>query len=90
MRNTDLKLISKVVAKRLKDIIADLISDHQAPYVRKRYMSESRRLICDVLETESILNKKGYPVTMYIEKAFDSVDHFLLPVLQKYCFGSIF
>ena len=45
----------------------------------------------DVLETASILNKKGFIVTVDIEKAFDSVDHsFLLAVLQKYGFGERF
>ena len=60
-------------------------------YVKNRYISESGRLIHDVIETASILNKKGFLVTVDIEKAFDSVDHsFLLAVLQKYGFGERF
>ena len=59
--------------------------------MKNRYISESGRLIYDVLETASILNKKGFLVTVDIEKAFDSVDHsFLLAVLQKYGFGERF
>ena len=52
---------------------------------KKRYISESGRLIYDSLETASNLNKKGFLVTVDIKKAFDFVDHsFLLAVLQKY------
>ena len=59
--------------------------------MKNRYISQSRRLIYDVLETASILNKKGFLVTVDIEKMFDSVDHsFLLAVLQKYGFGERF
>ena len=56
-------------------------------YVKNRYISESGKL----RDTASILNKKGFIVTVDIEKAFDSVDHsFLLAVLQKYGFGERF
>ena len=91
--NTDLKLISRTLATRLNDILPDLylISSNQTAYVKNRYISESGKLIYDVLETASILNKKGFLVTVDIEKAFDSVDHsFLLAVLQKYGFGERF
>ena len=91
MLNTDLKMISKALATRLKDILPHLISSNQTAYVKNRFISEIGRLIYDVLETASILNKKGFLVTVDIEKAFDSVDHsFLLAVLQKYGFGERF
>ena len=73
--NADLKLISKALATRLKDILPDLISFNQTPYVKSRYMSENGRIIYFVLGTASILNKKGLFVTLDIEKAFDSVEH---------------
>ena len=56
-----------------------------------RYINESGRLIYDVLQTASILNKKGFLLTVDINKAFNSVNHsFLLAVLQKYGFGEWF
>ena len=59
--------------------------------MKYRYVSESGRLIYGVVETASILNKKGFLVTVDIKKAFDSVDHsFLLAFLQKYGFGECF
>ena len=86
--NTDVKLISKTLATRLNDILPDVILSNQTPYVKNRYISENGRLIYDVLETASILNKKVFIVIVDIEKAFDSVDHsFLLAASQKYGSG---
>ena len=92
MLNTDLKMISKALAMRLKDILPPhLISSNQTAYVKNRFIRESGKLIYDILETASILNKKGFLVTVDIEKAFDLVDQsFLLAVLQKYAFGEHF
>ena len=72
----------------MKDILLHLISCNQTAYVKIRYINESGRLIYDVLQTASILNKKGFLLTVDIKKAFNSVNHsFLLAVLQKYGFG---
>ena len=91
MLNTDLKLIYITLAMQLKDILPDLTSSNQIVYVKNRCISESGRLIYNVLDTASILNKKGFLVSADIEKAVDSTDHsFLLVVLQKYGLGSIF
>ena len=70
LQNADLKLISKALARRLKDILSDLILSKQA-YMKNRYISASGRLICHVLQTASILNKKGFLVTVDDH----SVDH---------------
>ena len=84
-------MISKALATRLKDILPHLISSNQTASVKSRYISKSGRLIYDVLETASTLNKKRFLVTVDIEKAFDLVDHsFFLAVLQKYGFGERF
>ena len=37
--NTDLKLITKALATRLKDVLSDLTSTNQTAYVEKRYKS---------------------------------------------------
>ena len=84
-------MISKALATRLKDILPHLISPNQTAYLKKKFITESGRLIYDVLEIASILNGKGFLVRVEMEKAFDSVDHsFLLAILQKYAFGECF
>ena len=48
--NIDTKLISKVLAGRLKNVLPSLITSHQTAYVNGRFISEGGRLISDVLE----------------------------------------
>ena len=60
-------------------------------YFKNRFIGESGRLIADITEVTDILNKKGFVVTMDIEKAFDSLDHtFVISVLKKFGFGNNF
>ena len=65
-----------------------LISSNQTAYVKNRFISESGRLISDILEIAKALALEGFLVTIDIEKAFDSVNHcFLLQILRKFGFG---
>ena len=79
------------MALRLKNVIPSIISTNQTAYVNKRCISESGRLISDILEICDKQKIGGFLVTIDIEKAFDSLDHnFLLTVLAKFGFGNNF
>ena len=72
----------------MKNVLPELISSNQTAYVKNWCISESGRLISDVIEMCDILDISGYLVTMDIEKAFDSLDHdFLLFALKKFGLG---
>ena len=89
--NSDTKLISKVLAGRLKNVLPSLITSHQTAYVNGRFISEGGRLISDVLEICDKLQIKSFLMTVDIEKAFDSINHcFLIKVLEKYGFEKDF
>ena len=89
--NVDMKLISKVIASRLKNVISSIVNENQVAYVNNRFISESGRLISDVLEITNSLNIEGLLMTVDIEKAFDSINHsFLICVLKKFGFGNDF
>ena len=89
--NIDYKIISKLFATRLKDVLLSLISSEQTAYVAKRFIGEGGRLISDLLEMSDKLNRKGYLVTVDIEKVFDSLDHdFMIATLKKFGFKSNF
>ena len=54
-------------------------------------LSESGRLISDVLEITNSLDIEGLLMTINIEKVFDSINHsFLMCVLKKFGFGNEF
>ena len=89
--NIDTKIISKTFAAKLKPILPSTISSNQTVHVENRCISESDRLISDIIEICSKENTPGYLVTMDLEKAFDSLDHdFLLCALKKFGFGDSF
>ena len=89
--NVDTKIISKVLSGRIKEVLPSLISSNQTAYVDGRIISESGRLISDILEITDLCKQNGILLTIDIEKAFDSVNHaFLISVLEKYGFGKNF
>ena len=89
--NIDTKLVLKVLSKRLKTALPSLISSNQTAYLKGRFISEGRRLICDIFEVSDLIKLKGLLRTVYVEKAFDSVNHnFLLKVLENYGFHQDF
>ena len=67
--NVDTKILSKSLAEKLKHVLPELISSNQTAYVKNRCISESGRLISDVIEMCDILDIPGYLVTMDIEKS---------------------
>ena len=89
--NVDMKLISKVLASQLKNVISTIVNENQVAYVNNRFISESGRLISDVLEITNSLDIEGLLMTVDIEKAFDSINHsFLMSVLKKLGLGNDF
>ena len=83
-----MKIMSKVFSTRIKGVLPYLISSNQTAYVKNRFISDSGRLISDILEIAKKLAVEGFLVIRDIEKALDSVNHcFLLQILQKFGFG---
>ena len=86
--NVDPKILSKILASRVKKVVSSLITSDQTAYVPGHVIGESVRFTSDLMEYPSIQNIPCYLVTVDIDKAFDSVDHiFLCSVLQKFGFG---
>ena len=60
LHNIDLKLISKALAERLKNVLPEIISPHQNGYVKNGCIIEGCRLISDLLEMSEVLNKEVF------------------------------
>ena len=76
--NVDLKILSKAPADRIKMYLPFLISSNQTACVEGRFISEGGRLFSDILQVTDFLNLRKLVVTVDIQKAFDSVNHFFL------------
>ena len=47
--NTDYKILTKVIAKRLEKVLPKIINPDQTGYVKSRYIGENVRLISDIM-----------------------------------------
>ena len=64
---------------RIKNLLSSLILPNQTADLEnlfKRFLNEGGRLISDILEVINILKTKGFLLTVDIEKAFKSANHF--------------
>ena len=69
-----MKIISKVLSTRMKNVLHFLISFNRTAYVENRFITESGKVISDIFEIANILAREGFLVTADIEKAFHSVN----------------
>ena len=85
--NVDAKILSKVLATRIKRVIHKLICNEQSAYVPGRRITDAIRSVSDLLYYADQNYLDGYLVSVDIEKAFDFVDNtFILSTLRKYGF----
>ena len=85
--NVDVKIISKVLAKRVKGVLSKIICSNQTAYVKDRFIGEGGRLISDILEMTDELKMGGILITIDFQKAFDSLNHnFIIESCQKFGF----
>ena len=89
--NADAKIISKVIANRIKDILPSIIHHNQTGYVKERYIGETVRSIFDIMDLTDKENMPGLLIFIDFEKAFDSLEwNFLYNCLDVFNFGPNF
>ena len=89
--NVDLKLLSKILAKRIQDSLSRLIGPEQNAFVQHRYIGDAIHLISDILYETDVQNIPGILFGADFTAAFDSVDHvFMFEVLKKFGFSDTF
>ena len=91
MLNVDIKILSKAITKKLKEVLPYLISAQQTAYVQTRNIGKSGRLTSDIIEITNTRQMEDLLATMDAEKAFDPLYYkFLISVLKKFRFGQNF
>ena len=78
------KLASGTIAERLKKTLNYVISDCQTGFIKGRYISESTRLIYDLLHAAENKNMPGMLMLIDFEKAFDSLSWSCLYSVLKF------
>ena len=83
--NVDVKILSKTLASRLKEVLSKIICSNQTAYVKDRFIGEGGRLISDILEMTDELKVAGILLTIDFQKAFDSLNHnFIIESCMKF------
>ena len=88
--NVGAKIASKALAMRIKKVTYKLVCTDKSVYVKGRFISESVRLIKDLLEYANQENEGGILFAADIEKAFDSVEHSYIYATHENAFGGNF
>ena len=87
----DYKIITKLIAKRLEDILPKLINPDQSGFIKGRYSADNIRRLLNVINH---LDTRGSPsllLALDAEKAFDRVEwSFLFSILNKLNMGQNF
>ena len=60
--NVDYKILTKVITKRIENVLPTLINPDQTGYVKGRYIGENIRLIYDIIHYTDKSNQKGIPI----------------------------
>ena len=88
LNNTDVKILSKILAERVKKVLPDIIHMNQCGCVKGRKIGQGIRLVDDILEN---LDDKNCIMLDDKEKAFDRVEwDWIFFVLKKFDFGDYF
>ena len=91
MLNTDYKIATKCIAKRLEKVLPVLINRDQTGYIKNRFIGENIRLISDIIDSYDEDNLPGFLLFIDFEKAFDSLEwSFLFKSLEVMNFGPMF
>ena len=89
--NLDYKLLTKILANRIKPVLSSIISPNQTGYVQDRSILDSIRLIQDLIYHQDITQRPGILLMIDFQKAFDSLEwKFLLKALKQFNFGPNF
>ena len=86
--NVTYKILSGIIANRIKSILPKIIHENQKGFMAGRYIGENTRLLYDVIHICNEKNIPGLLLMVDFEKAFDSVSwKFIRNVLIFFNFG---
>lgn len=89
--NRGYKLITKIIANRLKFILPKIILENQGGFIHGREIVDNFLLVQEAIHSSLLRKEQGMVIKLALENAFDRVNHsFLLNVMCKLGFGTNF
>ena len=86
--NTYYKIISGVIAERIKPVLNRIIHSDQKGFLKGRYIGEAIRSTYDTIEYAKSNNLSGAILLIDFSKAYDSLSHFFIKSsLRSFNFG---
>ena len=86
--NTSYKIISKIIATRIKEVLPSIINKDQCGFVAGRNISDNLRRILDIIDYTELENVPSVFVSIDFLKAFDRVEHnSVYKVMEWFNFG---
>ena len=89
--NIDYKILSKVLARRMENILPKLVHSDQTGFANGRYIEQNIRLLNDIMEYTDIKKLPRIFLFVDFENAFDTIQwSFILNTLEVFKFGCNF
>ena len=89
--NSSYKILTKIIATRLKPLLPSLISENQGGFLPNRHITDSILLVQEAIHSSLSRKEKGFVLKLDLANAFDRVRHsFLIVVLNKLGFETPF
>ena len=87
LSNTGYKIITKIIANRLKKVLPKIIPENQGGFVKGRHIQDNIILVQEAIHTSFQRKESGMVVKMDLANAFDRVIHsFLFTVMARFGF----
>ena len=89
--NTSYKLVTKIIANRLKKILPVIIPENQGGFIKGRKILDNIVLVQEAVHSSCHRKEKGMVIKLDLANAFDRVRHdFLFTMMKKLGFSIIF
>lgn len=89
--NTGNKILTTVLAAKLKRGISKIICTTQSGFFKGRSIHNNVRLVLNLIDYGHLIDDDGFMLFLDFYKAFDSVEHtFIFETLNQFGFGNRF
>ena len=86
--NSIYKILAKVLSRRLRDILPDVVGEIQGAFIGGRNILDGVLIANEVVDWWKRSNRKGFLIKLDFEKAYDCINwQFVLDMLQNFGFG---